>query len=69
MKTVYFSEIIPACDLKVGRCRQLIELLKICHFLTLALGHLPLNIKTYFFQKPLGHFLSSFVCKLLGLRK
>ena len=25
MKTVDFSETIAACDLKVGKCRQLIE--------------------------------------------
>ena len=36
VKTVDFSETIAASDLKVGRCRQLIELLKICHFSTLA---------------------------------
>ena len=30
MKTVDFSETIAACDLKVGRCRQLIEIMKIC---------------------------------------
>ena len=29
MKTVDFSETIAACDLKVGRCRQLIELMKV----------------------------------------
>ena len=29
MKIVAFSESIAACDLKVGRCRQLIELLKV----------------------------------------
>ena len=29
MKTVDFYETIAACDLKVGRCRQLIELMKI----------------------------------------
>ena len=29
MKTVDFSEYIAACDLKVGRCRQLIELMKV----------------------------------------
>ena len=29
VKTVDFSETIPACDLKVGRCRQLIEFMKI----------------------------------------
>ena len=27
VKTVDFSETIAACDLKVGRCRQLIELI------------------------------------------
>ena len=29
MKTVDFSETIAASDLKVGRCRQLIELMKV----------------------------------------
>ena len=29
MKTVDFSETIVACELKVGRCRQLIELMKV----------------------------------------
>ena len=29
MKTVDFSETIAACDLKVGRCKQLIELRKV----------------------------------------
>ena len=34
MKTVDFSETIAACDLKVGRCRQLIELMimKVCEY-------------------------------------
>ena len=32
VKTVYFSETITACDLKVGRCRQLIEVLKVCEY-------------------------------------
>ena len=40
MKTVDFSETIPACDLKVGRCRQLIEFMKVSiegqgHFFTI----------------------------------
>ena len=30
MKTVDFSETIAACDLKVGRCRRLIEIIKVC---------------------------------------
>ena len=29
MKTVDFSETIAACDLKVGRCRQLLEIMKV----------------------------------------
>ena len=63
MKTVDFSETFEACDLNVGRCRQLIELMTVymsiegqCHFLTLAQGHLHMKIKTCFSQKPLGRF-------------
>ena len=32
VKTVDFSKTIAACDLKVGRCRQLIEFMKICEY-------------------------------------
>ena len=32
MKIVDFSEIIEACDLKVGRCRRLIEIMKVCEY-------------------------------------
>ena len=32
MKTVDFSETIGACDLKVGRNRQLIEIMKVCEY-------------------------------------
>ena len=32
VKTVDFSETIVASDLKVGRCRQLIEFLKVCEY-------------------------------------
>ena len=32
MKTVDFSETIAACDLKVGRCRILIEIMKVCEY-------------------------------------
>ena len=41
MKTVDFSETIAACDLRVGRCRQLIEIMKLVsiegqgHFFTI----------------------------------
>ena len=30
MKTVDVSEAIEACDMKVGRYRQLIEIMKVC---------------------------------------
>ena len=32
VKTVDFSESVAACDLKVGRCRQLIEVMKVCDY-------------------------------------
>ena len=32
MKTVDFSETIGACDLKVGRYRQLIEFMKVSEY-------------------------------------
>ena len=32
VKPVDFSETISACDLKVGRCRQLIEIMKVCEY-------------------------------------
>ena len=32
MKSVNFSETIAACDLKVDRCRQLIEIVKVCEY-------------------------------------
>ena len=62
MKTVDFAETIAACDLKVGRCRQLTDFMKLYEhsrsgsFLTLAQGHLHMKIITYFSQKPLNHF-------------
>ena len=33
MKTVDFSETIAACQLKVGRYRQLIKFMKVCEYL------------------------------------
>ena len=32
VKTVDFSETFTACDMKVGRCRQLIEFMKVCEY-------------------------------------
>ena len=49
-----FIETIAACDLKVGGCRQLIELMKICEysrsmsFFTFAQGHLHKKLKLAF---------------------
>ena len=33
MKTVDFSKTIEACDLKVGRYRQFIKIMKVCEYL------------------------------------
>ena len=32
LKTVNFSDTIAASDLKVGRCRKLIEIMKVCEY-------------------------------------
>ena len=32
MNPVNFSETFAACDLKVGRCKQLIEVMKVCEY-------------------------------------
>ena len=32
VKNVDISETIEACDLKFGRCRQLIEFMKVCEY-------------------------------------
>ena len=54
VKTVDFSETIAACDLKVGRCRQLIEIMKVCE---------NLRSRSFFY-----YIFSSFCmfCALLG---
>ena len=57
MKTVNFSETIEACDLKVGRYKQLNDFMKVCklegqgHFLTLTQGRVRTKIQTGFSQK------------------
>ena len=56
MKTVDFSETIAACDLK--NCvynKTCVSFSGECHFLTLAQGHLHIQIKNYFSQKSLRH--------------
>ena len=67
MKTVDFLETIEACDLTVGRYRQLIDFMKVCefegqgHLLTLAQGRVHTKIQTKFSQKLLGHSELNFV--------
>ena len=57
MKIVDFSEVIEACDLKVGRYRQLIDFMRVYeikgqgHFLTFAQGCVHTKIQTKFSQK------------------
>ena len=51
MKTVDFSETIAACDLKVGRCRQLIEIMRVCEVKVISLPYI---------------FQVLYVCSLLG---
>ena len=67
MKTVDFSETIEACDLKVGRYRQLIDFMKVCEywrsrsFLDLGQGRVHTKIQTKFSQKLQGHSELNFV--------
>ena len=66
MKTVNFSETVEACDLKIGRYRQLIDFMKVSiegqgHYLTLAQECVHTKIQTGFSQKLLGHSELTFV--------
>ena len=63
---VGFSETIAASDLKVGRSRHLIELMKVSikgqgHILTLAQGCVHTKMKTGFSQQLLCSSESNFV--------
>ena len=66
MKTVDFSETIEACDLKFGRCRQLIELMKIYEYLRsrsfLDLGPISFTHenKNLLFSETTGPFSTKF---------
>ena len=67
MKTVDFLETFKACDLKVGRYRQLIDFIRYVsiegqgHYLTLAQGRVHTKIQTRFSQKLQGHSELNFV--------
>ena len=57
MKTMDFSETFAAIDQKIGRSRQLIELMSIQgHFLTLAQGHLHMKSDTSFLRNHWANF-------------
>ena len=62
MNTVDFSETIAACDLKVGRCRQLTGFMKDCEYSRsmsfLALGQRSLRHENQnlFFSETTGPF-------------
>ena len=67
MKIVDVSGTITAYDLKVGKYRQLIELMKIGEYsrsksFYLGPWSFTYEIKTCFNQKPLGHFQPKFAC-------
>ena len=67
VKTVDFIQTIEACDLKVGRYRELIDYMRNVsiegqgHFLTLAQGRVHTNNQTKFSQKLLCHSEPNFV--------
>ena len=57
MKSVEFSETVVACNMKAGRCRQLIELMKVYGYSgPWSLANLKMKIKTCFSHKPLCTF-------------
>ena len=67
MKTMDCLETIESCDLKVGRCRQIIDFIRYVsiegqgHYLTMAKGRVHKKIQTRFSQNLLGHSELNFV--------
>ena len=67
MKTVDFSELIEACDLKMVETdhkltsRRYVSIAGQGHYLTLAQGRVHTKIQTRFPQKLLGHSEINFV--------
>ena len=66
METVDFSETIAGCDLKLGSCRQLIKLIKICEyvrsrsFLDLCRRSITYEKKNLLFSETSGPFSTIF---------
>ena len=52
MKKVDFSESIAASDLKVGRCRQLIEFMKVCEVNVISLPYIFQVLYVLCFTRP-----------------
>ena len=67
MKTVDFSEIVAACDLKVGRRRQRIEFMKVYEysrsrsFLHLGPRSFTYENENLLFSETTGPFLTKFM--------
>ena len=60
-----FSETIAACDLKVGRCIQLIEIMKVCikgqgHFFTIYFPGFVLFLANISGERLQDHWSSGF---------
>ena len=49
MKSVDFSEIIAACDLKVGRRRQLVDLMKRCEY-SRSMSFLDIGQRSFIYE-------------------
>ena len=47
-----FSETIAACDLKVGRCRQLIEIMKVLKVKVISLPYIFQDLYVLCFTRP-----------------
>ena len=62
MKTVDFSETIEACDLKVGKCRQLIDFMKVCiHVISPYFGGSSLYFDYFCENLPMKIFRISYI--------
>ena len=56
MKTVDFSELIEACDMKVARYRQLIDFMKVYEYLRPPCPYMVKPFKTLFLQNRRAYF-------------
>ena len=75
MKTVYLYKTVAVCDLKVGRCRQLIQLMKVCEY-SRSRSFFDLATRSYTYENLKLAFLRNhwailpnFECKLFGTWK